>query len=145
MSAWSVSVSSSPAAAVVAELAKPSSDGTVTVRTRDHGLVTVPEPAWCSGIHRHGEFRADFYHASVQCEDEFATSMGPAVLTTGLRENPFASGDEASVALVVEVSADWYPTSAAQVEEAAGALERAATHIRALQPQLAAAQDGGAS
>lgn len=127
------------------ELALPSPDGTVTVRTRDAGQVTVTEPEWCNGVHRHGEFRADFHHASAQREDEFATSMGPAVVTTGLRENPFSDDEGARVVLVVEVSAAWDPTSAAQVEEAAGALERAAAHIRALQPQLAAAQDGGES
>lgn len=134
-----------PPALPALELAPPSPDGTVTVRTRDAGPVTVTEPEWCNGIHRHGEFRADFHHASAQREDEFETSMGPAVVTTGLRENPFSDDEGARVVLVVEVSAAWDPTSAAQVEEAAGALERAAAHIRALQPQLAAAQDGGES
>ncbi|MGV9242635.1 DUF6907 domain-containing protein [Streptomyces sp. NPDC003710] len=54
-------------------MANPAMPRTATVRTLDHGEITIPEPAWCIGHHWQPKpARADITHNSVRVK---ATAM----------------------------------------------------------------------
>ncbi|MER7174599.1 DUF6907 domain-containing protein [Streptomyces mesophilus] len=84
---------------------------TVTVHTRDHGSVTIAEPAWCLGVHVAGGFRADIEHAGEDVELLVDTARGQArLLTACVSERPFSPTDT-SVFVAVELGCDWHPFS----------------------------------
>lgn len=54
---------------------------TVTVPTRDHGDVTIPEPAWCCGVgHDVPNLRAEIAHESDPIGITVGTARGPRSL-----------------------------------------------------------------
>lgn len=61
---------------------------TVTLPTADHGDVTVPEPAWCTGhVSMPGDLRADILH---QGPDVVLAFHGHHIGEAGLVQSPFA-------------------------------------------------------
>lgn len=63
---------------------------TVTLPTRDHGPVTLPEPSWCQGHadHRPDTHRADIIHGGP---DTVLAFHGAELFTACLVQSPFAT------------------------------------------------------
>lgn len=64
-----------------------SADRTVTLQTLDHGLITIPEPEWCTGHTGHAEFRVDTTHTGVS---HVGTFRGRELQSARLALSPFA-------------------------------------------------------
>jgi len=62
---------------------------TVTVRTIDHGPVTVVCPPWCLGQHEDGGYRADILHCS---HDVTLYFRGHHITDATVVQAPFAEG-----------------------------------------------------
>ena len=111
---------------------------TVTLPTLDHGIVTLPEPAWCTGHADHRpEYRVDLTHFGP--EHSFAFE-GEQLLIAKLAQAPFVE-DEATGLLVEQTgyAATLDPT---RLRMLAAALTVHAVHLRTLAEQLAAIRAG---
>ncbi|WP_019073266.1 DUF6907 domain-containing protein [Streptomyces hokutonensis] len=111
----------------------------VTIRTADHGPVTVVCPPWCQGHEgQDDEFRADIGHEGPEHTMTLPTSRGPAtVLTAGLEQRPYTEYAPGRAVFVnVEIGADWYPADADGLEAMATALTDHAATLRSLAAQL---------
>ncbi|MFI9236932.1 DUF6907 domain-containing protein [Streptomyces sp. NPDC053079] len=108
---------------------------TVTVRTFDAGMVTMPEPAWCLGRHADGYHRADIAH---QGADTPITFRGFELLAAGLVAYPFSELRGPGPEVVVDMGGDWLPLDPAGLEALACALVDHAAELRSLARQLAA-------
>lgn len=110
---------------------------TVTVHTRDHGDVTVPEPSWCLGEHgpQNGGYRADIVHDGPEVPLVF---RGFALLHAGLVAHPCAERMPRGTYACVDVGADHVGLDPEGLQElAAGLIDHAAT-LRNLARELAA-------
>ncbi|MBC3988036.1 hypothetical protein H8N00_03795 [Streptomyces sp. AC563] len=116
-----------------------SAQRTITVHTRDHGPVTLPEPAWCLGRHRDGEYLADTVHEGPETSLVVLLGEGRqvSVLPAGLVAYPRATtrGPEPTVA--IEMDGDYRHFGPAGLEDVAQALVAHAAVLRALAHQLA--------
>jgi len=114
----------------------------VTVPTLDHGLVSVPEPTWCTGHRgRPPGFRVDLTHTGR----EHALEFGDGQLSVAvLSQTPYASTDSPDVCLYVEQPAAAYTLDPAGAERLAAAYANAAARLRFLARELAAARGGEA-
>lgn len=114
---------------------------TVTIRTADHGPVTVPEPSWCLGQHRDGGARVDITHAGPDVVLTVPTRSGPAtVLVTALESAPFATDPTArGPIMAVETGGTWCEAGPAELAGIADALTAHADAVRARARDLAAA------
>lgn len=114
-------------------------DGMVTVQTRDHGAVQVPEPSWCIGVHPQGEFRADIEHQGVETVAAFPTLCHGLVTALGISlvQRPF-SPQEPRIHAVLKVDEEWHALNSKGLDLAAGLLVEHATALRHLARQLAA-------
>ncbi|MFF7158099.1 DUF6907 domain-containing protein [Streptomyces sp. NPDC008139] len=120
---------------------------TVTVPTSDHGPVTIPEPAWCTGAsHRHGPvFRADIHHDGEPATITVDTTRGPmALMSLYLNQNPFVTDPDARGVNVIAVFADGdsWPAGIGELGEIAGRIIRAARLIVPVARRLDAVRGG---
>ncbi|MBP2581652.1 hypothetical protein J3A78_002130 [Streptomyces sp. PvR006] len=114
-------------------------DGMVTVETRDHGAVTLPEPEWCRGFHTEGGYRSDIEHAS----EEEATGIPTLchdlvdVLGVSLVQRPF-SPSAPQVHALVKVDEEVHALNSRGLDVAAALLVEHAATMRHLARKLAA-------
>lgn len=116
-------------------------DRIVTIDTADHGVVTIPEPEWCTGeMHQPGDNRVDISHNGPDTEFTLPTPRGPVVfLRMGVEQRPFterAPGREPF--LTFEVNGDWHPSDLAAIDHLAATLVERAAEVRSTGRQLAA-------
>lgn len=124
---------------------------TVTVQTRDHGAVTVPEPEWCTGVGHEvvGDYRADISHYGPDEAVTVGGPTGPRELLTLILAQHLESGSDRwpGTALHVAVHlADGlhHAYDIAGLDRLADDIVEAAQQVRAAARRLAAVQDGGA-
>lgn len=117
---------------------------TVTIPTSDHGDVTIPEPAWCTGgYHQPGGYRGDISHTSDDIEFNVETGDGTVTAMRAVFEQrPFAERRPPGrgVFVSVELDGDWFPSSPRELDQIAAALVIHAVHLRTLARQLATMQ-----
>ncbi|MEU8524829.1 hypothetical protein AB0C77_04395 [Streptomyces sp. NPDC048629] len=112
---------------------------TVTLPTIDHGPVTLPEPAWCTGHADHiPGYRTDLTHAGP--EHEFAFD-GETLLVAMLTQAPLAEHSGRAAGLYVEQTGYARTLDAAQLRQLAAALTVHAMRLRTLADELAALED----
>ena len=115
---------------------------TVTIATTDHGPVTIPEPAWCTGRHPGGHPRAEIAHEGPQISVTVATEHGPrAALYLSLWQDPFPTpvcthSDDVHVAVQL-IDGDTYDYDAPALEGLAVDLLEAAGKVRRMARRLA--------
>lgn len=121
---------------------------TVTIRTSDHGPVTVPEPEWCVGRHLPDEMRVDITHTSKMHGLNIDNSPhGPINLANAcLGSEPFTADPRVYVG--IEMGSDWLSCDPDEADAVAAGLVEFAATIRRLARQCAALratdrQDGG--
>ncbi|MGA5108688.1 DUF6907 domain-containing protein [Streptomyces pseudogriseolus] len=103
---------------------------TITLRTADHGPVTIPEPSWCvSHETLPGDLRADIVHLGPDAVLKF---RGRELSTASLVQAPF--GDDTTPG--VSVSLLGRTLDARAVYELAAALDGYADRLRDLADQL---------
>ncbi|MEV1054647.1 hypothetical protein [Streptomyces sp. NPDC049887] len=118
----------------------------VTIPTVDHGDVTVPCPAWCTGeFHQAGGHRVDITHSSPETELTVPTGTGSAVLLRlTLEQRPFTERPPRDVVFAsVEVDGDRYACDPAQLDELARGLVEAAPRLRSMARRLAVLRETG--
>lgn len=116
---------------------------TVTIRTRDHGEITLPEPAWCLGEHEHGGYRSDILH---QGPDVALAFHGLHITDAGLVQSPFAGAASPGLGgrtTGVSVSVIGRTLDPVGLYELAAALDGYTDRLRDLADQLAALLAGG--
>ncbi|MCC0099430.1 hypothetical protein K7B10_32580 [Streptomyces flavotricini] len=96
----------------------------VSVRTVDHGVVELPEPAWCVKVHRDDVYRADIHHQGVeQSAVVDVPGTGPVrFLTAFLSQYPFAEHGHRNVAVAVEIDGEHYEFDPAGLGDLAATL-----------------------
>lgn len=112
---------------------------TVTIPTCDHGAVTIPEPAWCTGEeHQPDGYRVDVTHASRDYEFTISTSRGTAlILSACFEQRPFTEHPPGHAPFVnVELCGDWYPHDSADLRRLADNLVAHAGPLRDLADRL---------
>ncbi|MFG2678308.1 DUF6907 domain-containing protein [Streptomyces sp. NPDC048392] len=125
-----------------------SASRTVTIRTADHGPVTIPEPSWCLGQHPDGGARIDITHAGPDVELTLPTRQGPVVyLATSLESRPFVPDAFLRGPFMgVGIGGDWHETGLPGLEAMADMLSAHADALRERARVLAAAlEEGGRS
>ena len=117
---------------------------TVTISTRDHGLVRIECPAWCEGGHADGGYLVDLTHLGPEVALEAPTGEGPVrTLLASLEAHPYLPAPAArSVFANIELDGAWYECTPGQLDDIAAALVDHAERLRALGRQLAAIQRG---
>ncbi|MEU8711683.1 hypothetical protein [Streptomyces sp. NPDC048663] len=120
-------------------------DRTVSLPTRDHGTVVLPEPSWCAGHadHHPTAFRADITHAGPE---HHLTHHGEPVFTLVLTQHPYATMTAArSIGLYVGVETfEGRTFTPAGVDALADSLAVHIDQLRAHARALAALLAGGA-
>lgn len=134
-------------------------DRFVTIDTRDHGLVTIPEPAWCTGESHVPHpavagletrpYRAEIVHAGPSVDIMVGTENGPRrLIELLLWRDPFPtpacthSDDVYVVAHLLDGDHSGY--DAAALGALATDLLEAANRVRRLARRLAIETRGGA-
>jgi len=111
---------------------------TVTVRTVDHGDVTVTCPAWCRAEHEDGGYRADILHSGP---DTVLVFHGHAIGDASLVQSPYAERLGRTVGVSVSLLGQTLdPTG---LYDFAATLDAHADRLRDLADQLAALLAGG--
>jgi hypothetical protein len=108
---------------------------TVTIPTRDHGVLTIPEPEWCTGeLHQPGGYRVDITHSSADEEFTVPTARGTAVLLrTSLQQYPFTERSPGlEPFLSVELDGRWHPVEPNELCDLADALAGLADRLRSV-------------
>ncbi|MDX2843152.1 hypothetical protein PV377_30120, partial [Streptomyces ipomoeae] len=113
---------------------------TITLPTEDHGLVTLPEPAWCTGHadHRPDTHRADILHKGPDVALHF---HGAEIIAAGLAQSPCATIDTPGLGgrtVGVSVSPVDRTLNPVQLYSLAAALDSYADQLRGLADQLTA-------
>jgi uncharacterized protein DUF6907 len=119
---------------------------TVTVQTSDHGPVTIPEPAWCTGqYHQQGGYRGDISHTSDDIEFNVETRDGAVTLMRAVFEQrPYTEREPGrGVFVAVELDGEWYPSDPQHLDWIANGLVEHAHRLRELGRQLAVMQEAG--
>lgn len=125
-------------------------DRTVTVATADHGPVTIPEPAWCTGAqHSDGDDRADIAHTGPPINVMVATERGPRRLVELLLwQEPFPTPDSTHSDDVYVVAhlldGEHFGYDATALDTLAVDLMEAAAQVRRVGRSLSAESRGGA-
>ncbi|MCB5166031.1 hypothetical protein LG634_14445 [Streptomyces bambusae] len=113
---------------------------TVTVHTIDHGPVTLPEPAWCTGhAEAPAEYRSDVHHAGPEIVRGY---NGRAVLSAELVEFPFGQ-QPIKPSVHVELYVPAATLDPPELEALAAVLTEAAVELRQLALRLAVLRAGG--
>ncbi|AEY90770.1 hypothetical protein SHJG_5503 [Streptomyces hygroscopicus subsp. jinggangensis 5008] len=111
---------------------------TITVRTLDHGTLTVPEPTWCTGHAPYVGYRDDFTHYGPEQQLHF---HGHLLWTAMLAHAPFSASPR--VGVYVEQTGFAGTLDAAGLRELAAVQDVHAEQLRRLARELEAQQDGG--
>ncbi|MFE3109342.1 DUF6907 domain-containing protein [Kitasatospora indigofera] len=87
-----------------------SADRTVTVLTCDHGPVTTPEPAWCTGRHEDGLHLVDLSHDGPEIRLTVGTERGDVEwMRLFVSRSPYSGRPEnRRTHMVVELGSDAY-------------------------------------
>lgn len=115
---------------------------TVTVQTRDHGPVTVPEPDWCIGQSHEvvGDFRADISHYGPAVVLTVDTTAGARELLTLALAQHLESGVDRWPGTALHVTAlladGYHPYDVAGLDRLADDLVDAAHHVRQMARHL---------
>jgi hypothetical protein len=110
----------------------------VTVHTLDHGDVTVPEPAWCTGHDPFPEQRADLTHYGP---DRPLYFRGEQLWTAMLAQAPFSAAP--LVGVYVEQTGYTGTLDPAGLRELADAEQAHADYLRRLAAELASLREEG--
>ncbi|MFD5511375.1 DUF6907 domain-containing protein [Streptomyces sp. NPDC127051] len=96
----------------------------VSVRTVDHGVVDLPEPAWCVKVHQDDVHRADIHHQGVEQPAVVdVPDTGPVrFLTAFLSQYPFAEHASRGIAVAVEIEGEHYEFDPAGLGDLAATL-----------------------
>ncbi|GAA4676683.1 hypothetical protein GCM10023347_33740 [Streptomyces chumphonensis] len=115
---------------------------TVTVHTRDHGPVTIPEPAWCLGDHapQDGGHRADIAHDG---EETAAMFHGRTLLGARLTAYPFSDLGADPLPLASVELDEFVRLTPEELDGLAAVLVAHATRLRHLARTLAVLRAGG--
>ncbi|MFE7803998.1 DUF6907 domain-containing protein [Streptomyces sp. NPDC057430] len=109
---------------------------TVTLPTIDHGDITLPEPAWCTGHADHiPGYRVDLAHTGP--EHHFAFE-GEQLLVAMLTQYPLSDALSTDVGLFVEQTGYARTLDPVRLRMLAAALTVHAMHLRTLADELAA-------
>lgn len=125
---------------------------TVSIDTRDRGVLTTTEPAWCADGHtvcpEDRPYSADIHHISAPVDIVLNTQDGP-ILLGGIQlwQDPFPTptyprGTEVHVSAYLAGESVDYPLG--PLDDLAAAFIEAAGSIRLTAQALAALADGGA-
>jgi hypothetical protein len=122
---------------------------TVTIETADHGPVTIPEPAWCTGLHPAGNLRAEIAHQGPSINIMVGTPRGPRRLVELLLwQDPLptpANPRGAEVYVVAHLlDGDHFDYDVTGLEGLVADLLEAAGKVRRVARRLAAETRGGA-
>jgi hypothetical protein len=104
---------------------------TITIRTDDHGPVTVTCPTWCTAQHEQGGYRADILHAGP---DVALVFCGHDIGDASLAESPYA--ELPGGGLGVSVSLLGQTLNPVQLYDFAATLDTYADRLRDLADQL---------
>jgi hypothetical protein len=118
---------------------------TVTVPTRDAGLVTIPEPAWCLGDHPAGGHGVDITHSGPETALAIDTGHGPVVIARAcIEQRPFTEQTPPGTGpfVAVELAGSWYPCGPTTLRRIADQIAEQASDLRAL-AEVAAALGAG--
>ena len=108
---------------------------TVTVPTLDHGNITIPEPAWCTGhTGAPAEYRSDTGHTGAQHR---LVHEGVELGTAMLVQDPFAVHSDRSIKVLVELGGNGMTLDPTELEALAASLVGYANTLRELALQLA--------
>ena len=117
---------------------------TVTIRTADHGDVTVTEPDWCTADHAYEQYREDIEHSGAVTHLVISTEChGPvAAMPVGFVWRPFSPTDN-RITAAIELDA-WHEFDPAGLDRAAAALVEHAATLRVYARQLSTLRAKGA-
>ncbi|WP_371614777.1 hypothetical protein [Streptomyces sp. NBC_00454] len=119
----------------------------ITIQTKDHGPVVLPEPSWCAGGHRDGVCRADIHHEGTE---HAATVDIPGTepvrfLTAFLSQYPFAEHSSRRITVAVEIEGEHHEFDPAGLGDLAATITAHALYgLLPLRARLQSLQDGGA-
>ncbi|WP_371588258.1 DUF6907 domain-containing protein [Streptomyces virginiae] len=114
---------------------------TVTVPTLDHGPITIPEPAWCTGHpDEPAEYRDDVHHTGPE---HLVDHDARAVLAAELVEYPFGQ-HPVPPSIYVELLVPSVTLNPPGLEGLAAVLVEQAAELRRLALRLAVLRAGGA-
>jgi hypothetical protein len=122
---------------------------TVTIDTSDHGAVTIPEPAWCTGTgHPDGVERDTIAHTGPSVDVMVATGRGPRrLLELLLWCDAYPAPDwphgDAVYVVAQLLDGDHFGYDVAGLEGLAADLLEAAGRVRSMARRLAAENRGG--
>ncbi|MDQ0795594.1 hypothetical protein [Streptomyces sp. B1I3] len=108
---------------------------TVTVPTLDHGDITIPEPAWCTGHDgARPQYRSDTGHTGTAFPLVYeGAELGTAMLV----QDPFAVHADRSIKIYVELGGNGVSLDPVELETLANSLVGYSTTLRELALQLA--------
>lgn len=109
---------------------------TVTIQTRDHGPVTVPEPTWCTEDHARGEaYREDVVHTAENVWMKVPTPChGAAYMApSGWVLRPFHTDPRPQLAIELD---QWHDLEPDAVDAVALAFEAHAVVLRGQAAEL---------
>ena len=111
---------------------------TITINTSDHGPVTIPEPAWCTGEHPNVANRSDIHHSSAEQVVAVGTPRGAyPLLTMALTQWPYGLSAPGNGVYVSVHLADGDPEyDSASLEGLAADLLEAAGKVRRMARRL---------
>lgn len=110
-----------------------------TIRTRDHGDVTITCPPWCIADHPDDGHRADITHEGRPIVLDVPTRFGGAeILGCSLAQAPYTELPDPgpAVYVVVDLGGDWQAFGPAELEQLADGLMTHALRIRGLAARL---------
>ncbi|MFR0358617.1 DUF6907 domain-containing protein [Streptomyces sediminimaris] len=119
-----------------------STPSTVTLQTSDHGPVTIPEPAWCTG---HTDHQPDTYRVEIghKGPEHLLRHHGEVLFTAFLAQAPFAPpGEPSTIGLYIEQGDYAHTLTPLSVYDLAATFEAHADQLRDLADQLAALHAG---
>ncbi|AIV35920.1 DUF6907 domain-containing protein [Streptomyces sp. CCM_MD2014] len=117
---------------------------TVTVRTLDHGDVTVPEPSWCLGRHDQDVYRSDIWHEGEEVPLLVTTPCHGRVplLRATVVQKPFAT--DTAVRLAVGIDGEPHELSSHEVRGLSGELVSLGRGLEWLADRVASFEAGDA-
>lgn len=114
---------------------------TVTVPTLDHGLVVMPEPAWCAGhTEDQPELLCDTGHIGAR---HTMTFEGLELASAALVQDPFVEHSGRTIRAVVELGDLAHGLTPGELDGLAAVLVDYAATLRHLARQLSALRTGG--
>lgn len=113
---------------------------TITVRTLDFGLVTMPEPAWCVSDHQPAGYRSDTIHSGPEVTHDFD---GHELFTASLVSYPYSAFGGPSLGVSVDLGCIGQTLDPAELDRLAAAFVESAVRLRTLARELTVIQARG--